>query len=341
MPSLKYLIKRISKMDYSSMLNRVNLVNIKTRKPKALIFLDMIWSGIVYGAGYVDYDVIGFYKLNHKQRTTMLTRAKNDKIVKKLNNKDYWHLFNNKNEFNEYFSDFIYRDWIYLKKEKNNENTINIFKDFISKNPIFFAKPNDGQCGKGIEKIDTATIDISADRLLQDLQKKGLELYEAPIIQNDIMNELNNSSVNTIRMVTVMNEQNEVTILASYVRIGNNNIVDNFNSGGMTAKVDIQSGKIIEDAIDKNGDVYKYHPTTNTQIIDFQIPYYNESKEMVKKAAKLSKNVRYVGWDVAISSNGPTLVEGNQYPGHDIYQVAEKIGKNDLGVWPEFKKAMK
>ena len=26
--------------------------------------------------------------------------------------------------------------------------------------------------------------------------------------------------------------------------------------------------------------------------------------------------------------------------GHDIYQVAEKIGKDDLGVWPKFKKAL-
>jgi len=341
MPGLKYLIKRISKMDYSSMFHRVNLVNIKTKKPKILIFFDMVWSGIVYGAGYVDYDVIGFYKLNHKQRKTMLTRAKNDKIVRKLNNKNYWHLFNNKNEFNEFFSNFIFRDWIYLKKGSNSEENLNKFQDFINKNKVFFAKPNDGQCGKGIQKIDITNQSVDTKELFENLQNQDLELYEAPIIQNEKMNLLNDSSVNTIRMVTVMNEKDEVTILASYVRIGNENIVDNFNSGGMIAKVSIETGIIIEDAVDKNGDIYINHPTTNTKIKGFQIPYYNEAKEMVKKACRLSKNVRYVGWDVAITVDGPTLVEGNQYPGHDIYQVAEKIGENDLGVWPEFKKAMK
>ena len=42
-----------------------------------------------------------------------------------------------------------------------------------------------------------------------------------------------------------------------------------------------------------------------------------------------------------MSENGPVFVEGNQFPGHDIYQVAEKIGPNDIGVLPKFEAAMK
>ena len=67
----------------------------------------------------------------------------------------------------------------------------------------------------------------------------------------------------------------------------------------------------------------------------------SEAKEMVKKAAKLSNHVRYVGWDVGMSVNGPVLIEGNQFPGHDIYQVAEKMKDGDLGVLPMFEEAMK
>lgn len=33
--------------------------------------------------------------------------------------------------------------------------------------------------------------------------------------------------------------------------------------------------------------------------------------------------MRYVGWDVAITSNGPILIEGN----HDAMQIADQIGK--------------
>ena len=336
-----------------------------------MIFLDVIWCGFRYGAGYTDYDVIGFYKLSHKQRVTMITRGKNDKIVKKLNKREYWHLFNNKNEFNEMFSKYIGREWLFLN---DDENDLQKFREFVSKHPLFFAKPNDGQCGKGIQKIDIVNIDsilkengisiefestkgeYTKEMLLSDagklydkktdalynfLKQNELYLLEEPINQHDEMLRLNNSSVNTIRLVTVMNDKDEVSFMASFIRIGNGvNVVDNFNSGGMTSRVDIETGKIIEDAINKEGKIFAEHPLTKTKIEGFQIPCFEEAKNMVIDACKMSKNVRYIGWDVAITNNGPILVEGNQFPGHDIYQVAEKIGKDDLGVWPKFKKAL-
>ena len=82
------------------------------------------------------------------------------------------------------------------------------------------------------------------------------------------------------------------------------------------------------------------HPITGTKIKGFQIPFWKEAKEMVVEAAKLSSHVRYVGWDVGMSVNGPVLIEGNQFPGHDIYQVAEKIKDGDIGVLPMFEKAI-
>ena len=84
-------------MNYKSMFERIDVVKKKCNKSKFGIFCDMVWCGMRYGAGYVDYDVIGFYKLNSMQRKTMLTRGINNKFVKKLNEKEYWHLFNNKN----------------------------------------------------------------------------------------------------------------------------------------------------------------------------------------------------------------------------------------------------
>lgn len=335
MPNISYLFKRLCTMNYKSMFDRVNIVKKKCNKSKFTIFCDMVWCGICYGAGYVDYDVIGFYKLNSKQRKTMLTRGINNKFVKRLNEREYWHLFNNKNEFNEMFREYLKRDFIYPVNEKKEETI-----EWLKKHEVFFAKPNDGQCGKNIEKIKTSDWKNDLEKLYNHLVENKLYLLEEPVIQCEEMNKLNKSSVNTTRMVSVMNDKGEVTILATFVRIGNGKCVDNFNSGGMTAKVDVETGIILEEAVNKNGELFENHPLTGTKIKGFQIPYWNEAKEMVKEAAKKSKHVRYVGWDVAMSINGPVLIEGNQFPGHDIYQVAEKIGPDDIGVLPMFKKAI-
>lgn len=336
MPSISYLAKRLCTMNYKAMFDRIDTVKKKCNKSKPGIFLDMIWCGFRYGAGYVDYDVIGFYKLTSNQRKTMLTRGINNKFVKQLNDKEYWHVFNNKNEFNEKFSKYIKRDWIY-PIDQNKENTI----EWIKKHPVFFAKPNDGQCGKNIEKINVIDFSNDYEKIYSHLITNKLYLLEEPIIQVNEMNKLNNSSVNTVRMVSVMNENKDVTILATFARIGNGKCVDNFNSGGMTAKIDVETGIIVEEAVNKAGELFEKHPITNTNIKGFKIPYWDEAINMVKEAAKESPHVRYVGWDVGMSENGPLLVEGNQFPGHDIYQVAEKIGPNDIGVLPKFEEAMK
>ena len=322
-------------MNYKNFFNRVKSVSRKSGKTKFAVYCDMVWCGIKYGAGYVDYDVIGFYKLDAKQRETMLTRGINNKYVKKLNQKEYWYLFDNKNEFNKMFSKFVTRDWIHPISEKKEETI-----EFMKKHDVFMAKPNNGQCGKGIEKICVKDYKNNYEKIYKHLCDNKLELLEEVIAQHDLMNKLNATSVNTIRMVTAMNEQNEVTVLATFIRIGNGKIVDNFNSGGMTAKVDENTGIILEEAVDKSGKLYEKHPITGTMIKGFQIPNWDKAISMVKEAASMSKKVRYVGWDVAIMQNGVTLIEGNQFPGHDIYQVSERMEKGAVGILPKFKKAI-
>ena len=42
---------------------------------------------------------------------------------------------------------------------------------------------------------------------------------------------------------------------------------------------------------------------------------------MVLEASLESDKILVVGWDVAISENGPVIIEGNRRPGFDIVQV--------------------
>ena len=46
-----------------------------------------------------------------------------------------------------------------------------------------------------------------------------------------------------------------------------------------------------------------------------------------------------VGWDIAITPNEPVVVEGNEFPGHDIYQLPPHR-TNGIGVLPDFEKIL-
>ncbi len=47
---------------------------------------------------------------------------------------------------------------------------------------------------------------------------------------------------------------------------------------------------------------------------------------MVLEAALVNDKVNMVGWDIAISKDGPLIIEGNRGPGFDLVQVLLKKG---------------
>ena len=99
MNKIKYLIKRICKLDYKNMIKIAKSLSKKTHKLFIVIFFDMIICGFKYQAGYYDYQEFEFYNLNKEQRKTYLTRGKNNEIVRKFNDKNSFYKFEDKIEF--------------------------------------------------------------------------------------------------------------------------------------------------------------------------------------------------------------------------------------------------
>ncbi len=121
-------------------------------------------------------------------------------------------------------------------------------------------------------------------------------------------------------------------------KIGNGGVTDNFSSGSMYTFVD-DKGKIIVPAIDQDDKTYLNHPITNKEILGFIVPYYDEACQMVKETAKIIPQVKYIGWDVAITPNGPAIIEGNCFPG--IFQIKPSFGLKKEGLIPKYQKVMK
>lgn len=327
MKKIKYLFKRILGMDYKNFFKTINEVSKKSNKNKMLIFFDIIYCGIKYQAGYIDYNLFEMYKMNKFERKTIITRGINNEFIKKYNNPKFMKYFNSKLEFNKVFDKYLNRDWLEL-----NGNNVKDFKNFCAKHEMIIVKPDNNSCGKGVELIDVKGKDIKG--LYQELINNGQILVEEVAIQCKKLSDLHPDSINTIRVVTLLG-----SVVVAFLRIGNNhNNVDNFNHEGLVAPIDIETGKINYQALDKQKNLYSKHPLTNKDIVGITIPKWKEIKELCETAALEIPEVGYVGWDVCVGKDKCFFIEGNEFPGHDLYQLPPHRDTN-IGLLPLFKKA--
>ena len=189
-------------------------------------------------------------------------------------------------------------------------------------------KPKDGLGGMGVYKEYKKNIkDINE---FYNYLKNNNLFIEEYVKQNEDINKLCKESVNTIRIMTFSyNGKSEIVYAA--MRIGNGvNNVDNFHQGGMGCKIDLEKGILIGDAIDKDLNHFVVHPKSKVKFDGFKIPYWEEAKKLVLDASEVNNNIHLVGWDVAITDDGPTLIEGNRRPGFDLIQVLSKRGRKDI-----------
>lgn len=323
MINIKFLLKRMKDANYQGFIDSAKRVSKVNKRPWVINLADCLFCTAKYGSGYIDYETFEMFNMNAKDRANILTISKNNSIFKMLNDLNYIKYFEDKAVFNEKFDKYLKREWLYF-----GENDFEKFAEFISDKDKIIAKPLDECCGRGIDIYYMK--DYEPKALFDLLIANKAYLIEEVVEQDDVMNSMSPSSVNTIRIITIRNGE-KVTLVAGCVRVSRSgNVVDNFNAGGLSGILDINTGKIVTDGYDKFRETFVTHPDTGTKFIGFEIPMWDEVVALVTEAAKVVPEVRYIGWDVAISKKyGPLLIEGNSYPGQDVTQYP----KLNLGTY--------
>ena len=328
MSRLSYMLRRAMRMDYRAMLKTANMLHRKTGKSRVWLLCDMVRCAVRYNAGYIDYKIAEMYRLNDAQRRTQITRGISNSIVARMNDKKFWHFFDNKTEFNELFSKQVRREWLNFQDATREE-----FARFLQGRGDIICKPIDGSSGQGILKC-TPEQYADPDRLYDELKAAGIGIVEDRVIQHEAIAALCPTSVNTIRVATLLGDKKEGIVYA-YIRIGNGKVMDNVDCGGMAAPVDIETGVITGVGANKAGETYEIHPMTGTKIPGTQIPYWEDVKTMCLNAMHVVPQVRFVAWDVAITEDGPVFIEGNSFPSHAIPQFAAHF-PDGIGILPRF-----
>ena len=299
----------------------IDVLAEQTGRKKASLMLDFLDCFIKMGCGYSDYLNYEIYNKSKEEKKEYVTIRDEDKFYEIVSPTKYKTFFTIKPNFLKNFSKYIARDF-YLPE---TQEALDLF---LNKHEYFMIKPLDGLGGQGVEKLYTKDI-TDRDAFYNKLKNERCFLEEY-IKQNSKINDLCKASVNTIRIMT-FSEGDHSEILFAGLRVGNGiNSVDNFHQGGMGVLVDLKTGKLIGNAFNKDLVEYEYHPTSQIKFDGFQIPNWEYIRELVLEAALVNKNIHVVGWDVAVTEEGATFVEGNRRPGFDLVQVLYKRGKKDI-----------
>ena len=301
---------------------------------KPLYWVDYLLSFVFYGASINDYFMYGFYKLRPNGRKEYITYRRFHKILDVCNNKKDIKYFRDKSLFNSRYAKYLHREGLDL-----NNCTEEQFISFLKQHQEVFVKEVMGFRGNSVWHYVTSQTDASElYKKLKD-DKSGHYIVEGKLVQHDDLAAFHPASVNSIRIVTVYdNKADKLHFMFAKLRMGNNGAyLDNTHAGGISGNIDIKTGIINTPGynVDTNEE-YLFHPYTGKKIIGFEIPKWEECKAFVEEVARVTPEVRYVGWDVVIlKDEGFALIEGNDNADHDGQEIHYK------GLWKEYKTLLK
>lgn len=195
----------------------------------------------------------------------------------------------------------------------------------LTNNNHLFCKPVDALCGNGVFELlyhdNEYYVDkkkISKDLLLKHINALQGDYIVQPFIeQHEDISAIYEQSLNTIRIVTVnvKNSSNpdDVIVLAKLLRMGVNGLnVDNWAKGGVVVGIN-DDGRLMKYGFYKPGYGTKTekHPNSGIVFEGRKIPMYDEMIKQVKFFHSKLNGIHSIGWDVAVTNNGPVFIEGN------------------------------
>ena len=171
------------------------------------------------------------------------------------------------------------------------------------------------ESGRG-KMVNTFTVENSKTSHKELSVKELFKLYKKDFIvqefleQSDIISSLNPSSLNTLRVVSYLNNEG-VHILASVLRIGKfGSTTDNFSTGGLFCGI-LENGRLKGKGYNPNGDILT-KTSTGILLEDCEIPNYKKVHEMAKSMHYIVPYFKIISWDIAINKNNmPVLIEYN------------------------------
>ena len=322
---------KLKNINYKRMDDLITYIAEENKVKKAKVYFDFFLNAATRGIGYVDYLKGNYINLSNEEKKNYLTKRNYVRLVKYLNKRGYQMIFHDKIVFNRIFKDYIGRDFTDIR-----EVGYKGFKKFVTGKENVFAKKHNSFGGDGVKKVNIAGEDLKV--LFNQLYNNKQYLIEDTLIQNEYLDWINPKAVNNVRLVTLLKD-GEVYVVFKTLRI-------NAGSEEVISCHDIymtldDEGNVLGNVVDDECNIYKKHPVTGFKFKGAKIPHMDKALELVKSAAKLIPEMRWSGWDVAITEDGAAIIEGNNYPSFGLHQFYLLNDGEEIGKYKKIKEILK
>lgn len=195
----------------------------------------------------------------------------------------------------------------------------------------FVIKPAQGAYGEGINffrRVEDEFIDASGksyktehlyDALLANLKGDALVIQEQLKNHPELICLTNTEALQTVRVMNFVDTGGRCHIFHAQLKlILGRSVVDNWQCGlvgNASAAISLSNG-LLEPAVipTQDGSILRTiptHPKTGVPFNQFRLPFWSQVCSLVNDTADKLLPVRTLGWDIAITPNGPVILEGN------------------------------
>ena len=168
------------------------------------------------------------------------------------------------------------------------------------------------------EQIDAAVLHR---RLTTDRGGRGSVVQQRLVNHPDIVRLSGSEYLQTLRIITLVKRDGTCDILHAHLKsIVGDQIIDNLRhgrTGALSAKIDLASGTLmpaVRECPGRSGVLtFDRHPSTGIVFDGYRVPLWAETCRVVRAASIAMLPLRTLGWDVAVTRDGPKAVEANAW----------------------------
>ncbi|MBP3653232.1 MAG: YdcF family protein, partial [Clostridia bacterium] len=278
-------------------------------------FLDMglLRDRKFFGGGYLQQ------RCAAKLRT-FITDQENVEFIETVNSISALRLMRDKIRVLNRLKAYCRREYLDLRHA-----TIDDFRTFVRRHPSFVAKDPCGSFAKNVSIVRDVETDAEADRWYEILQKNRRILVEEMLVQHPALKQLSPTGVACTRIHTLNTGKDIQVVLPVFIQCSCGGL--QVSNGGISLELNRQTGEGINEEWGR-----LHHPDTGVALKGFVVPFIREAQQLVIRAASELPEVNFIAWDVAITPDGPAIIEGNgaSHSYSTLYRLCAQRGDYNL-----------